>query len=60
MFVIWGWGGQGSHEAFLLLALPGGTHPVGKRGTHGALETPPGYLAKQEVGNPASRWRPGL
>lgn len=61
MFIIWGLGGQGSREAFLLtLAPPGGTHPVGKRGAHCTLETLPGWLARQEVGNQARRWRPGL
>lgn len=42
-----GFGGQGSLEAFLLiLALPGGTHAMGKVGMHGALETPLGLLAR--------------
>uniref|UniRef100_A0A2R8PLM0 calcium/calmodulin-dependent protein kinase n=1 Tax=Callithrix jacchus TaxID=9483 RepID=A0A2R8PLM0_CALJA len=38
--------GQRSHAAFLLLlAVLGLTHSVGKPGTHGALESPPGWLA---------------
>lgn len=42
-----GFGGQSSLEAFLLvLALPGGTHAVGKGGTRGALETPLGMSAR--------------
>lgn len=42
-----GFGEQGSLEASLLvLALPGGTHAVGKVGTHGALETPLGLSAR--------------
>lgn len=39
--------GKGSHNAFLfVLALPGGTHPLGKLGARGALETQPGRLAR--------------
>lgn len=42
-----GFGGQSSLEASLLvLALPGGTHAVGKVGPRGALETPLGSLAR--------------
>lgn len=48
MCVTWGvGGGWGSHKAFLfVLALPGWTHPLGKLGARGALETPPGRSAR--------------
>ena len=52
--------GKGSHNAFLfVLALPGGTHPLGKLGARGALETQPGRLARPRAGGRKPRRRAG-
>lgn len=55
-----GFGGQGSHKrGLLILALPGGTHRMGKLGDRGALGTPPGWLARSRGGRQETKMAGG-
>lgn len=60
MYVVWGLGGWGSKKALpLVLALPGGTHPLWKLGAHGALETLLGWSARPRGGRQETKMASG-
>uniref|UniRef100_A0A4X1UGR2 Uncharacterized protein n=1 Tax=Sus scrofa TaxID=9823 RepID=A0A4X1UGR2_PIG len=55
-----GFGGWGSKKALpLVLALPGGTHPLWKLGAHGALETLLGWSARPRGGRQETKMASG-